>query len=184
MGLLTSGKPLDWPETKQNASEVRRRGVEQFIKLFKAYKRRDQDSFKFGDEVEYSLVKFDHKEKRVYCLLKAQQVLAHLLNNNNSSEEKQETLWSPEFANFMVEGLPGRPYENDVNCIGEIEANMVKRRKRLQDLLDTNEYCMTFSTFPLLGCPGFTWPRLEATPGRGITNQIEILTDSQRLSIL
>jgi glutamate--cysteine ligase catalytic subunit len=174
MGLLTTGEPLDWPETKKHAHVVRRRGVEQFIKLYKAYKSRDLDSFKYGDEVEYSLVKFDHKETRVYCLLKAQQVLAKLMHSSKHEDgsSKPETLWSPEFANFMVEGLPGRPYGDNVNCISDIEANMAKRRALVQELLDANEYCMTFSTFPLLGCPDFTWPHHVPTPGRGITNSM------------
>ena len=168
MGLLTSGEPLNWPETKKNAALVKRRGVEQFIKLFKAYSSRDLDSFKYGDEVEYSLVRFDHEQKKVACLLKAQQVLSDmaakqaaeeaLLGESKLAAEKSaETLWSPEFANFMVEGLPGRPYEHDINCIGDIEANMDLRRRQVQELLESDEYCMTFSTFPLLGCPNFTW---------------------------
>jgi glutamate--cysteine ligase catalytic subunit len=171
MGLLTTGEPLNWPETKKHAHLVKKRGVEQFIKLYRAYKHRDLDSFKYGDEVEYSLVKFDHNEKRVYCLLKAQQVLAKIMSTQ-SVNNKNETLWSPEFANFMVEGLPGRPYGDDINCINDIEANMILRRKKVQELLESNEACMTFSTFPLLGCPNFTWPHSQPTPGRGITNSM------------
>lgn len=167
MGLLTIGEPLDWAETKKNSRLVRRKGIEQFIKLYNTFKPRDFDSFKYGDEVEYSLVKFDHKEKRVFCLLKAQQILDSLL-----ATQSPQALWSPEFANFMVEGLPGQPFNHDINSIRDIETNMVFRRKQVQELLETNEYVMTFSTFPLLGCPNFTWPNCIATPGRGITTSM------------
>lgn len=172
MGLLTTGQPLDWTETKKNAELVKRRGVEQFIKLYKAYKNRDRlDSFKYGDEVEYSLVRFDHLDKKVYCLLKAQEILSELVSSNNK-QPHVETLWSPEFANFMIEGLPGRPYEHNINCILQIERNMILRRQQVQQLLGLNESCMTFSTFPLLGCPNFTWPISPTTPGRGITTSM------------
>ena len=172
MGLLTKGEPLNWSETKKHSKSIRRRGVEQFLKLYKAYKSRDFDSFKYGDEVEYSLIRFDHKERKVYCLLKAQQILGQILNEQKSTTAKRETIWSPEFANFMIEGLPGQPYGHEINNIASIEGNMNLRRNQVQELLECNEYCMTFSTFPLLGCPNFTWPTCIATPGRGITTSM------------
>jgi glutamate--cysteine ligase catalytic subunit len=177
MGLLTIGEPLEWSEIKQNSVNVRCKGIEQFIQLYKTFQDRDLDSFKYGDEVEYSLVKFDHKEKKVFCLLKAQTVLNSLARQSKLDNNKIETLWSPEFANFMIEGLPARPYEHDINCIKLIEENMKLRRRQAQSQLDFNEYVMTFSTFPLIGCPDFTWPQCETNPGQGITSSM-FLPDS------
>jgi glutamate--cysteine ligase catalytic subunit len=167
MGLLTTGEPLDWFETKKHSDVARSKGIEQFIKLYKTFKTRESDCFKYGDEVEYSLVKFDHKLKRVYLLLKAEQLL-----NKLSKKELTTTKWTPEFASFMIEGLPGFPYEHDISCIKKIESNMKTRRQQAQELLGQNEYLMTFSTFPLLGCPDFTWPQANTTPDKGITRSL------------
>ena len=57
MGLLTVGEPLDWTETKKHSDTVRNIGIEQFIILSNTFKSRSSDTFKYGDEVEYSLVK-------------------------------------------------------------------------------------------------------------------------------
>lgn len=167
MGLLTIGHPLDWEETKKHSEKVKKTGIEQFIKLYKTFSSRDSDCFKYGDEVEYSMVKFDHKHKRVYLLLKAQQLIDTLNESTNS-----ETKWTPEFGSFMLEGLPGSPYEHDIESIVKIESNMNLRRKQVHALLETNEHVMTFSVFPLLGCPDFTYPATKPTPGQGITSSI------------
>ena len=112
------------------------------------------------------LLKFDHKAKRVYLLLKAEQLLGR---HNGQRPEELAGKWMPEFASFMIEGLPCLPYEHDIASLGLIEANMKLRKQQAQELLAPNEYLMTFSTFPLLGCPGFTWPPASTTPDRGIT---------------
>lgn len=167
MGLLTIGEPLDWQETKKNSVTVRNKGIDQFINLYNTFKHRDSDKFKYGDEVEYSLVKFDHKAKRAFLLLKAEQLLNKLYKH-----EDPQSKWMPEFASFMIEGLPGYPYEHDISQIKEIEKNMKLRRKQAQQHLGSNEYVMTFSTFPQLGCPDFTYPKAMTTPDDGITKSI------------
>lgn len=51
MGLLSQGKPLTWPETKENAELVRQLGIDQFIKIYHDIKERKNDCLKWGDEV-------------------------------------------------------------------------------------------------------------------------------------
>lgn len=52
MGLLTKGERLlTWPETKEHAETVRRVGVRQFIAVYRRFKDRRGDPFKWGDEV-------------------------------------------------------------------------------------------------------------------------------------
>lgn len=167
MGLLTVGEPLDWTETKKHSDAVRSKGIQQFINLYRTFKSRHSDEFKYGDEIEYSLVRFNHKQKRVYLLLKAEDLL-----NKLNSKEITHSKWMPEFASFMIEGLPGSPYEHDISCIKDIEANMRLRKQEAQKHLDPNEYLMTFSTFPMLGCPDFTYPKSRTTPDTGITSSI------------
>ncbi len=57
MGLLSEGEPLSWPETHALAKHVRKHGVTQFISLYERLKDRKGDVLKWGDEVEYFIVK-------------------------------------------------------------------------------------------------------------------------------
>ena len=51
MGLLSVGTPLRWEEAKKFSREVRRQGIEQFIRSYKRLQDRPQDDLKWGDEV-------------------------------------------------------------------------------------------------------------------------------------
>lgn len=64
MGLLSQGSPLSWEETQRHADHVRRHGILQFLHIYHAVKDRHKDVLKWGDEVEYMLVSFDHEKKK------------------------------------------------------------------------------------------------------------------------
>ncbi|CAG2175294.1 unnamed protein product, partial [Oppiella nova] len=64
MGLLSNGEPLNHSETKKYAEHVRRHGIKQFIHIYNHNKHRIDRCFKWGDEIEYVIVRFDHKNKR------------------------------------------------------------------------------------------------------------------------
>ena len=51
MGLLSEGTPLYYKDIKENADHVRRHGIKQFINLYKKSKDRQNDEFRWGDEV-------------------------------------------------------------------------------------------------------------------------------------
>lgn len=51
MGVLIDGALLKWEETKKLSNHVRQHGIEQFINLYRRWRHRDGDVFKWGDEV-------------------------------------------------------------------------------------------------------------------------------------
>ncbi|OQR70034.1 glutamate--cysteine ligase-like [Tropilaelaps mercedesae] len=63
MGLLTEGTPLAWSDVQKYCEHVRQHAIIQFINLFNKLKDRQNDCLKFGDEIEYVLIKFDHVNK-------------------------------------------------------------------------------------------------------------------------
>ena len=68
------------------------------------------DILKWGDEVEYNLVRFDSNEdgdKKAQLLLKAEEVLDVLQKPENEGIKDLPSLWRPEYAAYMVEGTPG-----------------------------------------------------------------------------
>ena len=171
MGLLSHGTPLSWPETKQNADRVRTKGINEFLNIYNRFKRNKNEPFKWGDEIEFSLVKFDPVNKRVYLLLKAETVLSELDKQKETNSEKNVS-FHPEYASYMVEATPARPFDYDLNCFTKLQENMKLRRKMVEDLLDKDEHIICLTSFPLIGCPCFTWPSYKPTPNEGITRSL------------
>jgi glutamate--cysteine ligase catalytic subunit len=49
---------------------------------------------------------------------------------------------------------------------------MSLRRKQIQDLLEDDEYPVSLTSFPFLGCLNYTWPNYKPTPGTGVTSSL------------
>ncbi|XP_072029368.1 glutamate--cysteine ligase catalytic subunit-like [Amphiura filiformis] len=166
MGLLSEGSPLEWEETKKYAEHVREHGIQQFINLYHKLRDRPCDMLKFGDEVEYTLIKLDHEAKTARVLLKAAEVLPVLQEIENTRPQDTKTLWRPEYAAYMVEGTPGKPYGCLHAYLNTIESNMKLRRQEVCKLLDESkgEIPLSLTVFPRLGCPQFSTPAYEPNP--------------------
>lgn len=164
MGLLSEGSPLSWAETKQLADHVRKHGIIQFINLYKNLKDRQGDVLKWGDEIEYMLVKFDHEGKQVRLCLRGQDILPILQEPEKENPEKVTSLWRPEYASYMIEGTPGKPYGGLLAHFNIVEANMKQRRDEVIALLQENERIFSITSFPRLGCPDFCTPHAKPDP--------------------
>ncbi|RNA42557.1 Glutamate--cysteine ligase catalytic subunit [Brachionus plicatilis] len=165
MGLLSSGTPLDWTETKKNSWNIRNSGIEQFIRIYKKFKNSCNYPFKWGDEIEFTLVRFDHDQKKVQLLLKAEQLLEKLKDSNIA-------FFHPEYASYMVESTPIEPFSFDLNTFKYLEDNMDLRRKTIEALLDQNEHVIFLTSFPLLGCDEFTYPSYKPSSNKHISSSI------------
>ncbi|XP_047535750.1 glutamate--cysteine ligase catalytic subunit isoform X1 [Vanessa atalanta] len=169
MGLLTEGSPLSWEETKALAEHVRHHGIEQFINLYRKLRERTGDVLKWGDEVEYIIVKFDDKNQRATVSLRADELLPKLQEKELEDPQNVKSLWRPEYGAYMVEGTPGKPYGGLLAHFNIVEANMRYRRIEASNLLKEGEVIMSITNFPRLGCPNFTSPPYAAKPDRGVT---------------
>uniref|UniRef100_A0A5F9CED7 Glutamate--cysteine ligase n=1 Tax=Oryctolagus cuniculus TaxID=9986 RepID=A0A5F9CED7_RABIT len=194
MGLLSQGSPLSWEETKRHADHVRRHGILQFLNIYHAVKDRHKDVLKWGDEVEYMLVSFDHEHKKVQLVLSGEEVLETLQEKGERTNPNHPTLWRPEYGSYMIEGTPGQPYGGTMSEFNTVEDNMRKRRKEATSLLGENQAVCTITSFPRrhsldcnmhsfrgwrplplpvsrknlrLGCPGFTLPECKPNPVEG-----------------
>ncbi|KAI0985965.1 hypothetical protein GJ496_007846 [Pomphorhynchus laevis] len=157
MGLLSVGQPLSWHETKRQAKILNQQGIEQFIEMYKESKNTKAEILRWGDEIEYMVVAFDHENKIAQLSLVASKLLPKLslLNNSNGC---CSTKWVYEFAEYMVEATPGNPYQHAITDIRTVECNMRRRRKILQSHLSENEYAFCITAFPRNGCSNFTKP--------------------------
>ena len=55
------------------------------------------------------LVKFDHKNKTARLKLGGEDIVDRLSKDERDGKPV-DVLWRPEFASYMVEGTPGKPY--------------------------------------------------------------------------
>ncbi|XP_051159264.1 glutamate--cysteine ligase catalytic subunit [Leptopilina boulardi] len=172
MGLLSEGSPLSWEETKNLADHVRKHGVIQFINLYKRLRDRQGDVLKWGDEVEYILVKFDDEAKTAKVSLRAQEVLDQLTEEERKNPNKVKSLWRPEYGAYMIEGTPGKPYGGLLAHFNVVEANMQYRRQEAAKLLLPGEVLMKITNFPRLGSPDFTDPPAQPTPNSGASRSL------------
>ncbi|XP_055329199.1 glutamate--cysteine ligase catalytic subunit-like [Paramacrobiotus metropolitanus] len=169
MGLLTKGSALSWEETQRYRDYVKKHGILQFINLYKKLKERENDEFKWGDEIEYMLVHFDNEHKKAQLALVATEVLPKLMQPENEAIKKGEedllsALWRPEYGNFMIESAPGTPNTSDLECFSKVEDNMRVRRSEANAVMKEDDFVMTLTNFPRNGCPDFTFPASRCTP--------------------
>ncbi|GFS51864.1 glutamate--cysteine ligase catalytic subunit [Trichonephila inaurata madagascariensis] len=164
MGLLSEGSPLSWEETKKYADHVRRHGIVQFIKLYHRLKDRQNDCLKWGDEIEYMIIKLDHANQTAKVCLKAEKLLSVLQEKEKENLDGVNALWRPEFGAYMIEGTPGKPYGALSSCFNVVEANMRARRFEAEELLESDETLLCLTSFPRLGCPDFTFPSAKLNP--------------------
>lgn len=105
MGLLTVGSLLDWNSTKQNAQLLRNKAARYFIMAHNNwYSTPETSSLKWGDEVEYTLIKFDHEAKRCHVLLKNEKLFPILNAPEQRGEQNISSLWRYETCRYMIEG--------------------------------------------------------------------------------
>ncbi|KAI5611561.1 glutamate--cysteine ligase catalytic subunit, partial [Silurus asotus] len=164
MGLLTQGSPLNWSETKKYADHVRKHGIVQFLNIYNKVKDRQKDVLKWGDEVEYMLVELDEKNEKACLVLNGNEVLETLQEKGENANPNHPTLWRPEYGSYMIEGTPGQPYGGTMSEFNTVEDNMGKRRREGCSVLNKDETLCTITSFPRLGCPGFTKPEQKPTP--------------------
>merc|ERR1712110_968591 len=160
---------------------VRKYGVEQFIRLYNKLKNDSGRGLKWGDEVEYIIVKLDHEQKKAKVSLKADSLLKSLnepeeemkrKETNGETDIRLPSLWRPEYASYMVEGTPGYPYGGSLNYFNTVEHNMRTRRQELEALLEENEVCFSISSFPRLGCSDFTSPPFLPDPRNSFSRSL------------
>jgi glutamate--cysteine ligase catalytic subunit len=169
MGLLVQGVPLAWEPSKPYIKRVKRDGIIQFLSVFSAAQSLTSSGLKWGDEVEYMLVRTASATAaapRSSTLVLSAPALLDILQRDENSQPSGSSvpvLWRPEYANWMIEGTPGVPYRCYAADLCVVEQNMALRRAAIQAQLGDGESVLTLTVFPRLGCPRYTFP--ETVPG-------------------
>lgn len=164
MGLLVEGLPLTWSASEPFRARVKADGISQFLAIYHSCKDMRTPALKWGDEVEYILVRSDPSSRHSALVTSAPALLSELQREENSQPAGSSVpvLWRPEYATWMIEGTPGVPYRCYAADLVNVEKNMVMRRAAVQALLAPGESALTLTTFPMMGMPGYTFPETKA----------------------
>ncbi|KAL6715451.1 glutamate--cysteine ligase [Lecanora helva] len=165
MGLLALGTPLDWPEARKNADQVRDWGIKQLLAIWERAKGKERDALRWGDEIEYLVVAYDEDHRNVKLSLRQADILKALAEDEALSKRggcvpdlqvvdhngDSMPVFHPEFGRFMLEATPGKPWGIGFKDLLDVEPNMKWRRKIAKDHMESHEYPITLTTFPRLG---------------------------------
>ena len=161
MVLVTGGELFNQEEICENLDAIRNKSLEQLMKIYNKFKGIKEDPFKWGDEIEYSLIKFDHENKKVHLLLKAEEFFNYIeekIKNKEEEENLNKVEFHNEYTSYIIETIPGKPIEDNINSFNSIQENMKLRRDIIQNFLAKDEYVIPLTCFPQLGCTNFTFP--------------------------
>ncbi|KAF2087448.1 glutamate-cysteine ligase [Saccharata proteae CBS 121410] len=168
MGLLALGTPLDWPDAKKVAGQVREWGIEQLLAIWRRAKGKERDALLWGDEIEYLVVCYDEENRKVRLSLRQADILQALASDEELLKQgggvpdvergeikKGDTapVFHPEFGRFMLEATPGKPWGIGFKDLLDVEPNMKRRRIIAKEHMEPSEYPITLTTFPRLGSP-------------------------------
>ncbi|XP_057331273.1 glutamate--cysteine ligase-like isoform X2 [Microplitis mediator] len=169
MPQVAAGASLTWEETKEVSEYIKHHGILQFINLYKKNKDTRDDEFKWGDEIEYMIVKFDDEEKTAKTLFDSHNLMPKLNRKELVDLERTANrLWSYEYSSYQIESKPGKPYGAPLAEFNKVETNMLRRRVEAREFLKPDESLLTVTSFPRLGCSNFCYPAAKPTPEEGI----------------
>jgi len=166
-GLHMEGRILDWPQTLSYSKFVQEQGLQELIWIYDNSKDRKDDPFRWGDEIEYTLLKDNKKAGIMQLPLRGQEYLKKLMKVPNSICH-----WFPESGEFNLETSPKAPYENDIASWLNMEKDLDSRVKEGNSILPKNEHLLTYCAFGRGGCPRATDPEYIITDPE-TTNPIE-----------
>ena len=183
MVVITGGHVLEWNEIKEKLDSIKLLQLDQLVQMHNASKNILNDPFKWGDDIELSLIKFDHANKKCHLLLKAEKFFDYINAHKKEIALLEQCEFHNEYTSYMIEGIPFQTYDSSFDAFTKMEQNIGVRKELIQSFLGEDEYVISMTSFPLLGCHNFTWPAFNASNGHGkyesrfFSNKIIMHTD-------
>ena len=91
MGFLGLGDPYTWEDSREAEAikYVREHGIQQFIHMWQKVKDINNDSLKWGDEIEYGIFSVDDGAGTIRCSMRGAEILSTLQRSEQSSPVDQ-----------------------------------------------------------------------------------------------
>ncbi|CAI7578850.1 unnamed protein product [Penicillium bialowiezense] len=152
MGLPVEGSSIGWPQTERAAPNIRKWATEQLLCIWHKQRDRNDSIATWGDEVEYYLVDLNPETERATLLLDQERVIRQFEKSAASQSEPVTLQW--EWANYIVEATPAKPYTGKIEDLMAVEENMKRRRQVINNYLSPNQHTLSLSFFPRAGADG------------------------------
>ena len=106
--MFKNNTKLSPKESELLKHRLKRTALAQFIRCWQRERFRSNDSPTWGDEVEFTLVKFDEESKAAKLLLKGSEVIEKLRSMERGGTDPVScSIWNHEAGEFQVEATPG-----------------------------------------------------------------------------
>lgn len=123
MGVDTESELLTWDQIKPHVDKLNSAALEQLIDTWQATKDNTSDGVYWGDEVEYQIIKIHSDFKEAHLCLQQ----SDILRKADSADSTTTYEWQPEFARFMAESNPTKPYTVRLEELAGVATSMRKR---------------------------------------------------------
>lgn len=120
MGKQLEGDFLEWPHDKEAIKRVKDKALQQLLALWNEGIKKTSYTPYWGDEIEYAILRL--KKNRTTVALKQNNVLNEFEEKPNGAGE-----FTAEFASYMVEGMPSKPYGPELDDLLKVEESMENR---------------------------------------------------------
>lgn len=112
MVLESEGSILTWSSIEKNLEKIKKKSIDELLVVYDKFKLIKNDPFKWGDEIELTLIKFDHVNKKCYLLLESEQFFKHF-DKLKSEMKDPDSEWNQcefhtEYTSYMIEAIPGK----------------------------------------------------------------------------
>lgn len=136
----------------------------------------------FYYQIEYIIVKKD-KDTGYYKVFLCYD---DLIDKVKSDTEDKTSSFHPEYAGYMIEATPKRPYGSFINDLLDVEDNMNRRRKTVLKHLPDDCHIISMVNFPNMGVGDFTIPSYEANGSVSLSDTVpdEIINSHPRFATL
>ncbi|KAL4888274.1 glutamate cysteine ligase [Aspergillus ambiguus] len=147
---------------------IQHRFLMRLLNLWRREKKRQDFDALWGDEVEYTLISLDPDTGRATVLLDQPRILGEWESQIGYENKMQSPgnlpILHPEWASYMIESTPAKPYSERPADLLAVEKDMkrLSRRELIKQHLHPNEHVMTISIFSHLGITApFTSPSFQ-----------------------
>jgi len=152
--LGVQGQPIIFPEAAKYAEYIKEHAIEQFINLYKAHKKKQQNtarSYKWGSEIEYHVVRFDHANKVAKLDFRAHEYI-NMFNDFFKDRPGKSVILQHEYGGWMFEAIPSVPFP-DLSCSTFAKLANCYRTQRsiIRNFLPKDTTVITIPSYPMLG---------------------------------
>lgn len=123
MGVETESDLFTWEQIKPHVNKLNNAALIQLIDTWQITKDNTSDGVCWGDEVEYQIIKLHSESEEAHLCLQQSEILRQA-----ESDESTTTFeWQPEFARFMAESNPTKPYTIQLEDLAGVATSMRRR---------------------------------------------------------